>query len=172
MEPHLPDIIDYGLKVIFIGFNPGMTSARTGHHYAGASNRFWKLLFESGLTPHRIGPEEDRTLLDMGYGSTNIVARPTKSAAEIRPEEFRQGAIALKRLLREYKPQIACYVGIGVYRVLTGKEAIKCGAQEQYAVEGVTDYVCSSPSGLNRIPYDEQLQCFKGLRNLLAPGNK
>lgn len=163
---YLPDILDYNLKIVFIGFNPGLRSAETGHHYAGKSNSFWKLLHQSGITPVRLEPEEDARLPEFGYGSTNIVKRPTRSAAELTPSEFREGAAALKKLLLLYKPRIACYVGIGVYRAFSGQKDISCGVQEQSVVENITDYVCSSPSGLNRLPYDRQLECFKGLQRL------
>jgi TDG/mug DNA glycosylase family protein len=169
MMSMLPDIIDYNLKILFIGFNPGLRSAETGHHYAGISNNFWKLLFESGLTPYRLKPEEDHTLLKMGYGSTNIVSRPTRSASEISSAEFKAGAGRINDILLEYRPGIACYMGIGVYRALTGKKDIGCGLQKDCIVKGTRDYVCTSPSGLNRLPYKEQLRCFRGLVQLIDP---
>jgi double-stranded uracil-DNA glycosylase len=159
----LQDIVDYNLKIIFIGFNPGMRSAQTGHHYAGHSNNFWKLLYDSGLTPYKIRPEEDFTLLKFGYGSTNIAARPTASANELSPKDFREGAVILRELLEKYKPRVACYVGIGVYKAFSGLKAVQCGFQTPDIVDGVLDYVCSSPSGLNRKPYREQLECFGSL---------
>lgn len=163
----LPDIIGYFLKVLFIGFNPGMKSAASGHHYAGNSNSFWKLLYESGLTSVRLKPEEDVRLLELGMGSANIADRPTRSAAELTACELREGTVSLMTKLREYSPQIACYMGIGAYRIVTGQKMIKAGAQPAGLIEGITDYVCSSPSGLNRIPYPDQLSYFKGLKILV-----
>lgn len=66
----IPDYLDYQLQIVFIGFNPGLTSARTGHHYASPTNRFWKLLFESGLTPVQYQPGEDYKLLEHGLNRT------------------------------------------------------------------------------------------------------
>jgi TDG/mug DNA glycosylase family protein len=162
----LPDIIDKNLTILFVGFNPGLKSAETGHHYAGASNSFWKLLYESGITPVKLKPEEDRKLLSMGCGSVNIVARPTKSASEIKLWEYREGAAILMKTLEEYRPRIACYLGIGVYKVFSGKKTVETGLQSESAVPGTADYVCSSPSGLNRTPYNEQLQCFISLKEI------
>ena len=163
---HLPDIVDYNLKILFVGFNPGLRSAETGHHYAGPSNNFWKLLFESGLTPYRLRPEEDVRLTGMGYGSVNIVDRPTRSASEIKAAEYRRGSEKLTGILAEYKPKIACYLGIGVYRALTNMKDLTPGLQEHSVVKGTLDFVCTSPSGLNRMPYGEQLKCFKELKAL------
>ena len=44
--------------MLFVGINPGVRSAQTGHHFAGYSNRFWKLLFAAGLI--RIGEAANR----------------------------------------------------------------------------------------------------------------
>lgn len=164
---NLPDIIDYNLKVLFIGFNPGMKSAEVGHHYAGASNNFWKLLYESGITPYRLKAEEDSKLLESGYGSTNIIRRPTRSASELKKQEFVEGSLLLKEVLQRYKPQIACYVGKGIYKMFKGVKSVDCGRQEVSVVEGVVDYVCSSPSGLNRESYSNQLACFIRLKTVM-----
>ncbi len=171
----LPDIIASGLKILFVGFNPGIRSAAEGHHYAGASNRFWRLLHESGLTPYRLSPEEDRKLLDYGYGSTNVVDRPTRQAGELGAEELAGGCGSLAALISDYRPEIVCYVGIGVYRIFKSVTAgvpksrlrIETGLQGESLICGVKDYVCSNPSGLNTIPYGRQLDCFKDLKKLI-----
>ena len=41
------------------------------------SNRFWKLLWESGLVPEPITYTDDDRLPEFGFGITNIVARAT-----------------------------------------------------------------------------------------------
>lgn len=80
-----------GLRVLFIGFNPSLTSYERGFNYAGRNNRFYRILYETGLTERLFRPEESPELLQYGYGFTNIVARPTRRADEIRPEEYRKG---------------------------------------------------------------------------------
>jgi TDG/mug DNA glycosylase family protein len=42
----LKDRIAPGLRVLFVGIIPGVRSAQIGEHFAGYSNRFWKLLTE------------------------------------------------------------------------------------------------------------------------------
>lgn len=171
----LPDIVNEKLDILFVGYNPGMQSANTGHHYAGSSNRFWKLLYESGLTPYQMSPQEDFKLLEFGYGSTNLVSRATRSASEITPAEFRKGSLVLKELINRIKPKVVCYVGIGVYRAFASnllniperKINIEVGEQGESLIDGVIDFVCSNPSGLNVIPYRCQLECFVNLRKLV-----
>lgn len=171
----LPDITSKGLKLLFIGYNPGILSAQIGHHYAHKSNRFWRLLHESGLTPYRFNAEEDRKLLELGFGSTNIVDRPSTSANDIKRRELIEGSENLYKLIKEIKPNIACYVGIGVYRAFASNilnisiSSIKVttGLQKESLVKGTLDYVCSNPSGLNTIPYHDQLKCFSKLNSLI-----
>ncbi len=170
----LPDIIKPNLKILFIGYNPGIKSASAGHHYAGSSNRFWKLLFDSGLTGSIIKPENDRSILDYGYGSTNLADRTTRSAAELTAQEMKLGSQTLFKLLNEYTPKIVCYVGIGVYRafksnisgISPGKLSILPGLQETGSIDGILDFVCYNPSGLNTVPYARQLDFFKELKRL------
>ncbi len=64
MADALPDIIAERLAVVFCGINPGMTAA-VGRdiHFAGRSNRFWRVIHLAGFTPEEIVPENDRTIL-------------------------------------------------------------------------------------------------------------
>ena len=78
--------------MLFVGINPGIRSATIGHHFAGYSNRFWKLLFESGLVSEPIGTEDDNRLPEWGFGITNLVARPTPGIDTLRPAEYVTGA--------------------------------------------------------------------------------
>lgn len=165
MHP-VSDIITPGLKILFIGFNPGQRSAVTGHHFAGHSNRFWKLLALAGLTPYQLKPEQDHLLPSFGYGITNIVARPSRTAAEIAKAEYHEGRKILLEKLKHYQPKIACFAGIGVYKEFAQQSVLNCGQQASPMVRGVVDFVVPSPSGLNRIKLDEQLRYYQLLAGL------
>lgn len=160
------DIIDYNLRILFVGFNPGLRSSETGHHFAGYSNRFWKLLYQSGLTPKQFQPEEGCLLLSLGLGITNIVSRPSREAAEITKEEYAAGREELKRKFTVYTPRVACYEGIGVYRQFAQVKDIVCGRQTQNVVAGVIDFVVPSPSGKNPILFGKQLEYYLELKQL------
>ncbi|MBP2634889.1 MAG: mug [Firmicutes bacterium] len=163
MKP-VSDIIAPNLKILFIGFNPGSRSAQTGHHFAGYSNKFWKLLAASGLTPYQFTPEEDCKLLDLGLGITNIVARPSRTAAEITKAEFQAGRLLLQEKLAFHKPLVACYAGVGVYREFARQAKVVCGWQTENVVTGVADFVVPSPSGLTRILFVDQLAYYQELK--------
>ena len=163
MDYVLPDLIESDLKILFIGINPGIRSAEVGHHFAGRSNRFWKFLFESGLTPVKYDAFHDYELLNLGYGITNIAPRTTATAAELTPAELKEGALVLLDKIRQSKPRIAAYLGKVVYRYLSGRKNFDWGRQEPTLVAGVIDFVLPNPSGLNRIPLPEQLKMYQEL---------
>ena len=87
----LRDRLRPGVRVLFVGINPGVRSAETGHHFAGFSNRFWKLLTESGLVPEPITYVDDNRLVAWGLGITNLIARPTPVINDLRPQEYVEG---------------------------------------------------------------------------------
>src|SRR5437667_4713788 len=93
----VPDVVRPGLRVLFVGINPGLYSGAVGHHFARPGNRFWKALHGSGFTPELVGPFEERRLLDHGLGITNLVRRATSGAAEVGDEELRAGGRRLRR---------------------------------------------------------------------------
>jgi TDG/mug DNA glycosylase family protein len=129
--PPLRDRIRFGVRALFVGINPGIRSAQTGHHFAGYSNRFWKLLFESGLVPERITCEDDGRLPEWGYGITNLVARPSPGIGDLAPGEYEAGRSRLFRKVRRYRPEVVVLVGVTLYRALFPQGA---GAGRRVAV--------------------------------------
>lgn len=173
MQP-IKDHIKESLEILFVGYNPSIRSGETGHHYANPSNRFWTILYRSGLTTKKYKPEEDYSLLELGYGFTNIVARPTKAATEITKEEYAEGSKILCEKISYYRPKIVCFVGKGVYEQFSGKKDISWGVQENCVVNEVIDFVAPSSSGLVRMKLDEVIEIYSGLNILLnkkKPGN-
>lgn len=118
----IKDYLKENLDLLFVGFNPSIRSGETGHHFANPNNRFWKILHESGITPRKYNAAEDYKLLDLGYGMTNIVARPTKATDEITREEYKEGRAELINKISELKPKVVCFVGKGVYQEYSRKK--------------------------------------------------
>jgi len=100
----LPDYLRTGLKLVFIGINPGHYSAQAGHYYARPGNLFWWALSNSGLVPQNLGPENDADLLQWNIGLTDVVKRPTHSSGDLRQEEFDQGVRRTVEVLRANAP--------------------------------------------------------------------
>jgi TDG/mug DNA glycosylase family protein len=161
----IPDHIAPGLDVLFVGYNPSIRSSQTGHHYANPSNRFWKILHQAGLTSRLYASHEGDAMLQIGYGFTNIVPRPTRLAEEITKEEYTHGREVLLLKLETYRPKAACFVGKGVYEQFAGRKVGGWGFQpdEVQQVPGVKEFVGPSSSGLVRLKLEEMANIFKAL---------
>src|SRR5512132_1891588 len=116
--PPLRDRIRPGVRVLFVGINPGVRSALTGHHFAGFSNRFWKLLYESRLVPEPITFRDDDRLPDWGFGITNLVARATPGIDTLLPHEYVNGRTRLMAKVRTFRPRVVALVGVTVFRAM------------------------------------------------------
>ncbi|XQY90263.1 mismatch-specific DNA-glycosylase [Metabacillus sp. HB246100] len=160
------DLLKKDLNILFIGFNPSLDSGRLGHHYANKTNRFWKLLYESGITERLYSPEEDFLLLEQGLGFTNIVSRPTKAAEDITKEEYIEGSKQLIEKVSKYKPKIAFFVGKGVYLHYSKRKKAPWGYQEISIVPGVRDFVAPSSSGLVRLKKEELLSIYSQVKDI------
>lgn len=174
----LKDRIKPGLSVLFVGINPGVRSALMAHHFAGYSNRFWKLLWESKLVPEPITFEHDDRLPEFGFGITNLIARPSPGIDDLRPSEYIEGWETLERKIRRYRPEIVALVGVTLYRAIAplviadaerprqGRQSrpIRLGAQPM-TIHGAQVFVLPNPSGRNaNFSYAEMLAAFRLLR--------
>jgi TDG/mug DNA glycosylase family protein len=168
--PPLRDCIRPPVRVLFVGINPGIRSSATGHHFAGVSNRFWKLLHESKLVPEPIGYLDDRRLPEWGYGITNLIPRPTPGIDTLRPTEYVAGEQTLRRKIRRVKPRVVVFVGVTLFRAVFKRrpgEVIALGLQPE-RLEGARVFVLPNPSGRNaNFSYGEMLAAFKALRRWL-----
>jgi TDG/mug DNA glycosylase family protein len=120
----------------------------TGHHFARPGNRFWPALHAAGFTPRLLAPAEERELLALGYGITNLVARATATADELTPAEIVAGGQRLDAVVQEYRPAYLAVLGIGAYRTAFGHPRAILGRQPQ-ALHGTVVWVLPNPSGLN-----------------------
>ncbi|RFU66540.1 mismatch-specific DNA-glycosylase [Bacillus sp. V59.32b] len=167
MNP-INDRIKDDLDILFVGFNPSIRSGETGHNYANPNNRFWRILHESRLTERKYKPEEDDQLLELGFGFTNIVSRPTKAADEITKDEYREGRTELRRKISTFKPRIVCFVGKGVYQQYSGIKELPWGVQEQSVIPGTVDFVAPSSSGLVRMKIEDVIKIYSELPRLVS----
>ncbi|MDQ1053113.1 TDG/mug DNA glycosylase family protein [Arthrobacter sp. SORGH_AS 212] len=86
----LPDILVPGLDAVFVGTVVGRKSAEKGHYYSDPTNRFWPRLQQAGLTPTRLGPEDDQVLPAFGLGLTDLnkVDASSKDDVPFYPADF------------------------------------------------------------------------------------
>ena len=168
----LRDRIGPHLRILFVGINPGIRSAAVGHHFAGHSNRFWKLLYESGLVPEAVTWSDDDRLLEWGFGITNLVARATPGIGDLHASELLAGRRALEAKVRRYRPAMAALVGVTIYRALFPElargAAVPLG-EAPVTLAGARVFVLPNPSGRNaNYSYAQMLDAFRQLREAVG----
>lgn len=164
MGKTVPDVIAKNLLVLFCGINPGLYTAAVGHHFARPGNRFWPALHKSDFTDELLSPFEERKLLKLGLGITNVVLHATATASELKKEDFLQGGRMLRRRVRRYRPRIVAILGIEAYRKAFGHAEIEVGEQEQTIGEAKL-WVLPNPSGLNaNYQLEDFTRLFRKLR--------
>jgi mismatch-specific thymine-DNA glycosylase len=149
MADTLPDIIADRLAVVFCGINPGLTAAAAGHHFAGRSNRFWRVIHLAGFTPAEIRSENDHDILQYRCGLTTVVDRPTARADQLSAREFITAAAHLEQKIACYAPRFVGFLGKAAYSALSGQREIAWGSQP-VALGGAAAWVLPNPSGRNR----------------------
>ena len=178
-QPHtLPDYIKYDLDIVFIGINPGVRSAEVGHHYAGHSNRFWKLLNEAKLIPCVATYEDDWRLPEWGLGLTNLVSRTTSSSGDLAKSDYAIGQAELAKKIRLYRPRILALLGLTLYPFLFPNPLLTRKSKRGNAriakmgllpelFEGAKVVVLPNPSGRNaHYSYHDMLKGFFELKYL------
>jgi len=157
----VPDVIAADLRVLFCGINPGLYTAAVGHHFARPGNRFWPALFAAGFTDRLMSPFDERELLKLGFGVTNVVMRATASADELTRDELRAGGKRLVTKVRRYRPAFLAILGLGAYRAAWGVPKAVIGPQEEQIGETVV-WILPNPSGLNAHYQAKDLACVFG----------
>ena len=144
----VPDVIAPGLHVLFCGINPGLYTAAVGHHFARPGNRFWPALYAAAFTDRLLSPFEERQLLKLGCGITNVVERATATAAELSTEEFIAGGRRLEAKVKKFQPRFLAVLGISAYRTAFAQPKAMLGLQPQ-PIANTRVWVLPNPSGLN-----------------------
>ncbi|HMG25943.1 MAG TPA: G/U mismatch-specific DNA glycosylase [Acidimicrobiia bacterium] len=158
------DVIAPGLRVLFCGINPGLYSGAVGHHFARPGNRFWKVLHRAGFTDRELSPFDDRKLLAVRLGITNLVSRTTAAAAELDPAELRRGASRLARKVERYRPGFVAFAGMGAYRTAFRRPDAAVGRQPE-PLSGAVIWLLPNPSGAQAAyQLDDLVREFRALR--------
>ncbi|WP_426242111.1 mismatch-specific DNA-glycosylase [Nocardioides sp. LHG3406-4] len=150
----VPDLLGPGLRLLFVGINPGLWTAATQTHFAHPVNRFYPALLKAGIIDRRMDPAAGMTDADRDYlrgrgiGITNLVRRATSRADELTADELRAGAAALTALVEEMRPSVVAVAGITAYRQAFGDRKATAGRQPQ-RLGGAELWVVPNPSGLN-----------------------
>ena len=150
----VPDLVRPGVRLLFVGINPGLWTAAAQAHFARPGNRFYDALYAGGVIDRRLDVRHGfdarsrSTLLDRGIGITNLVNRATARADELGADELRRGARALARKVARWEPRVVAVVGITAYRTAFERPAAAVGRQTE-TLGGAGVWALPNPSGLN-----------------------
>jgi double-stranded uracil-DNA glycosylase len=156
-DAEVPDLIGPGLRLLFVGINPGLWTAATQTHFAHPVNRFYPALRAAGIITRDIPPtgmsDEDRAhLIERGIGITNIVRRATARADELSRAEYVAGGADLAARVRDLDVPVVAIAGITAYRAAFGLPKAVPGLQPP-VLDGLWGdaevWVVPNPSGLN-----------------------
>lgn len=166
----LEDILASGLRVVFCGINPGLSSAQRGLHFANPNNRFWRVIHQAGFTQRQLKAEEGPALLTMGCGLTAVVERPTVEASELALAEYRQGGARLLEKMTRYQPHALAILGKQAFERAFAQRNARWGRQDM--VIGQTEiWILPNPSGLNRMKTEALIAAYSELNlELIASG--
>ena len=144
----LPDKIPKDVHTLFVGVNPGVRSARIGHYYAGHSNYFWKLLFNSGIWPRRITTEDDDNVAAGGFGFTDTCKRPTPGTGALKKIDFAASRSHVTKTVKKHHPKLIVFVSKTAVRAFLGSHSkpVVYGIQT-WGIEGCRVFVAPSTSG-------------------------
>jgi TDG/mug DNA glycosylase family protein len=116
----LPDYLRPGLAMVSIGINPSLYSVEKGFAFARPGNRFWPAFNAAGFVPVPLEPGRaavETLFREHGIGFTDIVKRPTRTAAELSENDYAEGARRLLAKLRRYQPRIAWFQGKSAWQM-------------------------------------------------------
>jgi TDG/mug DNA glycosylase family protein len=145
----LRDITVARPRLLLVGINPSLTSARVGHHFASPGNPFWRLMHAAGLVAEPLTAERDVELVRWGIALTNLCRRPTRSAAELRPDEFEAGRRLLARKCARLRPGVVAFVGVSLYQAYFRLPKSGGPGAKPERIAGARVFAVPNPSGLN-----------------------
>lgn len=145
----LSDVLGPGLSVVFCSLNPALTAVRDGHNFSSPSNRFWRVLHLSGFTSRLLRADEERELLKYGCGITAAVSRATKSASELRLDDYKRATPLLEAKITKFAPANLAFLGKAAFAAISARADCDWGRQSE-VFAGANTWVLPNPSGLNR----------------------
>jgi double-stranded uracil-DNA glycosylase len=178
----LPDYLQPGLDLVFVGINPGLYSVQQGHYFARSTSRFWPAFSASRLSERvrqalgidRLRAEHDAELPRFGIGFTDVVKRPSANAADLKANDFEKGVPRLLEKLQQCRPRVACFHGLTGYRpfldLALGDARDRPTLGDQPETVGATRlYVVPNPSPANaHFTLADQIAWYDRLAEFLA----
>jgi TDG/mug DNA glycosylase family protein len=153
-DASVPDLVGPGLRLLFVGINPGLWTAATQTHFAHPGNRFYPALLQAGIIDAPVDrgrgmdDAERARITSRGIGITNLVNRATARASELTRDELRRGRARLEAFVAAHQPRVVAVAGLTAFRQAFGRPHAAAGRQAE-DLAGAELWVVPNPSGLN-----------------------
>ena len=150
--PVLPDVLHPDLTTVFCGSAASSASARVGAYYANPGNRFWRTLFEVGLTPHQFEPHQFQELTSLGIGLTDLAKHESGVDVELSSNAY--DSASLVRKIEASPPALLAFTGkrpAGIFLLETTGTTITEYGEQQARIGQTRIFVLPSPSGAARL---------------------
>ncbi len=142
----LEELLAPRLKIIFCGTAAGTASAKAQSYYAHHQNKFWKILFETRLTPVKLESRQFRGLMNFRIGLTDLLKHHAGMDHELPLRQMRDAARTRLRLsVEKYQPEFLAFTSIKAGTEFLGGTR-QCGEQ----IEKIADtkiWIVPSTSG-------------------------
>lgn len=167
----LPDYLQSGLDIVFVGLNPSPHSIQIGHYYGNPRNRFWKALNQAHIIEAELSSAIDYKALDYGIGFTDLVKRPTPQVKDLKAADYLAWARMVKTKILKCQPLIVCFQGVMCYKfylkyVENLTESPKLGIQNA-TIGNSRIFVTPNPSPANaQYSIDDLSHWYKNLGEL------
>ncbi len=121
-QPHvLLDYLGDGLDIVFVGTAASDVSAARKHYYSGYNNAFYKCIYQAGIVPVLLSPEDDWRLSEYGIGLTDMVKnRHAGDDSNLLHSELSGGAPLLIKKILAFSPKMVCFNGKTAYTAFSG----------------------------------------------------
>ena len=140
-----------------------MHTWETGHYFANPSNRFWRLLEESGIIDGNDPKLDDVMVENFGFGFCDVIETPGNDASMISRRDFTQNAPSFLKRIDNYALSMngtlkrICFVGKRQWKQLFHPILAHCNHGKQShehrppnwpdSLNGIDVWILPSPSG-------------------------
>jgi TDG/mug DNA glycosylase family protein len=150
----VPDLVGPGVRLVFVGINPGLLTAARQIHFGNPGNRFRPALVGAGL----LEPPADgrpgmtdvdlETLVARHVAITNLVPFATARADELTESQLVAGRGRLESFVEQHRPRVVAVLGVTAYRTAFARRRATTGRQPE-PIGPAELWVVPNPSGLN-----------------------
>lgn len=164
----LPDFLQDGLDVVFVGISAGEESARREHYYADPHDRFWDLVNQAGLISDMVGAENDHLVLDEKCGLSDLSRRTLSSSDP--PQETTDSDFDIEGFIRKiekHKPKAVAFNGKRAYKEVFREDPKEYGLADEIVGDSYVFVLPSSSSTDTSMPFEKKLHWYRKLKATL-----